>query len=126
MFTGLIECVGTLVNKRQSGESIRLYVAAALPLEDVAVGDSIAVNGACLTVTAFKDGIFGFDVSPETVARSTFNLMRPGTSLNIERALKLGGASGRASGDRPYRLRWPPGKPDIQGQRPNPYLQSAF
>jgi len=91
MFTGLIECVGTLVNKRQSGESIRLEVTAALPLEEVAVGDSIAVNGACLTVTALAKGFFGFDVSPETVARSTFSLMRPGTPVNIERALKLGG-----------------------------------
>jgi len=91
VFTGLIECIGSLVSQRRTGESIRLEVAAALPPEEVAVGDSIAVNGACLTVTTLANGIYGFDVSPETVARTTFHLLRPGSPVNIERALKLGG-----------------------------------
>lgn len=91
MFTGLIECIGSLASHRRTGESVRLGIAAALPPGEVAVGDSIAVNGACLTVTALENGFFGFDVSPETVARTTFHTLRPGSPVNVERALKLGG-----------------------------------
>lgn len=91
MFTGLIECIGSLASQRRTGASVRLEVAAALPPGEVAEGDSIAVNGACLTVTTLANGVFWFDVSPETVARTTFHTLRPGSPLNIERALKLGG-----------------------------------
>lgn len=91
MFTGLIEAVGSLSGQRRSGASVCLEVTAGLPPGEVAVGDSIAVNGACLTVTAISGDRFAFDVSPETIARTTFQGMRPGSPLNVERALRLGG-----------------------------------
>lgn len=91
MFTGLIECVGRLNGMRRSGSAVRLDLTAPLPLEEVRVGDSIAVNGACLTVTAFARDLFSFDVSPETVDRTAFRTLGPGSRLNIERALRLGG-----------------------------------
>lgn len=91
MFTGLIETVGSLISQRRSGMSVRLEVSAALPAGEVVVGDSIAINGACLTVTAISGARFTFDVSPETIARTTFQGMGPGTPVNVERALRMGG-----------------------------------
>lgn len=91
MFTGLIEAVGSLAGQRRNGVSVSLEVVAPLPSGEVAVGDSIAVNGACLTVTALSGDRFTFDVSPETTARTTFQGMLPGSPLNIERALRMGG-----------------------------------
>lgn len=91
MFTGLIECTGSLVGLRRGGESVVLEVAAPLPVEEIMIGDSIAVNGVCLTVTRMGGGRFSFDVSPETVVRSTFSSLAPGAAVNLERALKMGG-----------------------------------
>lgn len=91
MFTGLIECTGTVVSLRRGGASAVLEVAAPLAAEEVVVGDSIAVNGVCLTVTRLGAGRFCFDVSPETVDRSTFSSLSPGAAVNLERALRLGG-----------------------------------
>lgn len=91
MFTGLIECVGRMVRQQRSGASVRLEVSAPIAASEVAIGDSIAVNGACLTVTAISGDRFSFDVSPETIARTTFLGMSPGTPVNMERALRFGG-----------------------------------
>ncbi|CAH2031245.1 riboflavin synthase [Trichlorobacter ammonificans] len=90
MFTGLIECVGRLTGMRRSSGAVRLELTAPLPSGEVTVGDSIAVNGACLTVTSASDSHFSFDISPETVDRTTFRALEPGNRLNIERALRLG------------------------------------
>lgn len=90
MFTGLIECVGRLTALRRNGGTVRLELTAPLPPEEVRVGDSVAVNGACLTVTMVSGDRFSFDVSPETVDRTTFHAQVPGSPLNIERALRLG------------------------------------
>lgn len=89
MFTGLIEDLGTLVELRRNGEAARITLATALPMTELRLGESIAVNGACLTVTAFGDGRFTADVSPETLAKTTLSLLNRGARVNLERALRL-------------------------------------
>lgn len=89
MFTGLIEEVGRVVRMERGGASARLTVAADFPSDEVRLGDSIAVNGACLTVVAQANGTFTFDVSPETVSRTAFRQLKTGSPVNLERALRL-------------------------------------
>jgi riboflavin synthase len=72
MFTGLIECIGTVSSLRRGGDRAVLEVKVPLPVSEIRIGDSIAVNGACLTVIAMQGVRFSFDISPETVARTTF------------------------------------------------------
>jgi riboflavin synthase len=91
MFTGLIECTGSVVSLRRSGDRAVLEVSAPLATGEIKIGDSIAVNGACLTVVALQGGRFSFDVSPETVDRTAFALLQPGNQVNLERALQFGG-----------------------------------
>jgi len=91
MFTGLIEEVGRVVRIERSGSSARLTVAAGLPQSEITPGDSIAVNGACLTVVEKANGIFTFDVSPETVTRTAFRHLKSGSPVNLERAMRLSG-----------------------------------
>ena len=90
MFTGLIEAVGTLREMQRSTSGGRVTVASGLPLADVKIGDSIAVNGACLTVTALGPGYFCADVSIETLERTTLGALTSGAAVNLERALRLG------------------------------------
>lgn len=90
MFTGLIEDVGTARRLERRGEAARLAVATALPLESVNLGDSVAVNGACLTVVAKGGGELTFDVSPESLERTTIGSLATGAPVNLERALRLG------------------------------------
>jgi riboflavin synthase len=90
MFTGLIETVGTVTSIDRRGSAARLVVAAPLPAGEVALGDSIAVNGICLTVVGREGGAFSFDVSPETLDRGGFRNLRGGSHVNLERALRLG------------------------------------
>jgi riboflavin synthase len=91
MFTGLIECTGSMLSLRRSAERAVLEVAAPLPAGEIRIGDSLAVNGACLTVVAMQGGHFSFDMSSETVDRTTFARLQPGSSVNLERALPFGG-----------------------------------
>lgn len=86
MFTGLIEEVGAV--SRRSG--MDLAIMAELVLDDLKLGDSIAIDGACLTVTAIKGDSFVVQVSPETLARTTLSQLRPGHAVNLERALAAG------------------------------------
>jgi len=90
MFTGLIEDTGRVVAFDRRGEAGILRVETTIPLDGIALGDSLAVNGACLTVTAKGNSSLTFDVSPETIARTTYRSLRPGQSVNLERALRLG------------------------------------
>jgi riboflavin synthase len=90
MFTGLIEDMGTVTSFRRSHTAAVLGISTALPVREIALGDSVAVNGICLTVTAHSDAVLTFDVSPETVSRSTFASLRTGDRVNLERALRLG------------------------------------
>ncbi|BDV43297.1 riboflavin synthase subunit alpha [Geotalea uraniireducens] len=90
MFTGLIEDVGSIRKFERSAAAGRLTVATSLPVEGIALGDSVAVNGACLTVVARQAGQLTFDVSPETLASSTLGQLGPGAAVNLEQALRLG------------------------------------
>jgi len=89
MFTGLIETVGELVGIERKGASGSLTVKTTLPLEEIAIGASIAVNGACLTVVRKGGGTVTFDVSPETIDRTAFRNLKGGAPLNLERAMRL-------------------------------------
>ena len=95
MFTGIVEEVGTLVARDDSSDSAVLRVQASRVLEDVALGDSIAVNGVCLTVTDVKDGVWSTDVMAETLRRSSLGAAGSGDRVNLERAVtphtRLGG-----------------------------------
>lgn len=85
MFTGIIEEVGAII--RLGGG--QLTVSAHKVLEDVQLGDSIAVNGICLTVTSFDSRSFSADVMPETIRRTSLQDLRQGSPVNLERALTL-------------------------------------
>jgi riboflavin synthase len=90
MFTGLIEDLGTLRQLRRASGKVQLTVATAIPMSELVIGESIAVNGICLTVVAFGDGTFTADVSPESMERTTLGDLVPGDAVNLERALRLG------------------------------------
>lgn len=94
MFTGLIETVGRVTALEKRGAAAVLTVSASLPAAEIAIGDSIAVNGACLTVTVLREGALIFDVSPETLSATTIGTLRTGDSVNLERALRLGDRMG--------------------------------
>jgi len=89
MFTGLIETVAELVSIERTGSSGSLKVKTSFPLEEIAIGASIAVNGACLTVVRKGGGTLTFDVSPETIDRTTFRGLKGGAPVNLERAMRL-------------------------------------
>jgi len=89
MFTGIIEAVGRIVSRRAHGKGFAIEIDTGLDLAGDAVGDSIAVDGVCLTVTKKKGSVFTADASAQTVSRSTLGEMRPGAKVNIERALRL-------------------------------------
>jgi riboflavin synthase len=90
MFTGLIEDVGKVIGLDRAGAGARLHVSSVLPQEEITLGDSVAVNGVCLTVVEKSSGRLSFDVSPETLERTLFKAIRPGTFVNLERALRFG------------------------------------
>jgi riboflavin synthase len=90
MFTGLIETVGRLTAVRRRGVNLVFRTAPEAALADVALGESISLDGYCQTVTALVDGAFEVEVSPETVAATTAGRRRVGDRLNVERALRLG------------------------------------
>ncbi|MEO5338963.1 MAG: riboflavin synthase [Magnetococcus sp. MYC-9] len=91
MFTGLIEAVGTLQTVESQGEERLLRIRNRFDGEPVALGDSIAVNGVCLTVTDTEPDLFAVQVSAETLRRSTLAQLKGGALLNLERALAYGG-----------------------------------
>ena len=91
MFTGIVEEVGRVSGR----DGYRLSIAANAVLADVKLGDSIAVNGACLTVVEFDAGQFAVDLAPETLRRTELGTAGPGRGVNLERALA---ASGRMGG----------------------------
>lgn len=90
MFTGLVEEVGTVLRFVRRGEGAHLYVRARKVLEGTQIGDSISVNGACLTVVEMGEGSFAADCMPETLERTTIGSLKPGDPVNLERALALG------------------------------------
>lgn len=89
MFTGLIEEVGTVRGIQSGARSAVISIAASTVLEGTRIGDSIAVSGVCLTVRSLDDAGFVADAMPETLQRSTLGTLRLGSSVNLERALRL-------------------------------------
>ena len=89
MFTGIIETMGTVTGIRPAGAGRRMEVRADKDLSATKIGDSIAVNGACLTAVEISGRVFSVDVSPETLTRSTLGDTRTGTRVNLERAMRL-------------------------------------
>ena len=89
MFTGIIEGLGTLSGIRPAGQGKRLTIDADYTLDQTRIGDSIAVNGACLTVVKVNLKRFEVDLSPETLEVSTFEGAKLGDRLNLERAMRL-------------------------------------
>lgn len=89
MFTGIIESFGTIEQIESTGEGKVLSISCDLDLSETKIGDSIAVNGACLTAVSLGKHQFKVDMAPETVERTTFKQMSVGTRVNIERALRL-------------------------------------
>jgi len=89
MFTGIIEGLGTIASIQPSGQGCRFSIASDFILAGTRIGDSIAVNGACLTAVMVKERRFTVDVSPETLQRSILGRIKIGERVNLERALKL-------------------------------------
>ncbi len=89
MFTGIIEGLGTITAIRPSNRGKRLLIDADFPLDQTKIGDSIAVSGACLTAVMVGGKRFEVDVSPETLAKTTFGMAKIGDRVNLERALRL-------------------------------------
>ncbi len=94
MFTGIIEEIGTVRAVRRHTAGVTLEIAAEKVLEGTRVGDSIATDGVCLTVTHLDGGGFSADVMHETLSRSTLGRLRAGDRVNLERAMVLGGRLG--------------------------------
>ncbi|MBP2644811.1 MAG: riboflavin synthase, alpha subunit [Firmicutes bacterium] len=90
MFTGLVEELGYVKDINKGAKSVRITVNACKVLDDVKLGDSIAVNGTCLTVVAYSDTWFTADVMPETVDRTALAVLKPGNVVNLERTLAVG------------------------------------
>ncbi|MHC4726885.1 MAG: riboflavin synthase [Planctomycetota bacterium] len=88
MFTGLIEAVCKVKSVRRSGRVMLLTIDIGKLADDSKTGDSIAVNGVCLTITRLEGGAADFDLSGETLARSTLDKLAPSSQVNIERAIK--------------------------------------
>jgi len=90
MFTGLIEEIGRISGTGQSGNSADFTIEAVTVPDDLSVGDSVSVNGACLTVTVVGSSSFTVQAVEETLTRTTLGTLKRGSSVNLERALRLG------------------------------------
>lgn len=94
MFTGIIEEIGTVTGIQKGAKSAVLTIQAKKVLEDIRIGDSIAVNGVCLTVTSYTNDSYTADVMNETLQRSALGQLRIGSKVNLERAMPLNGRFG--------------------------------
>ena len=90
MFTGIVRELGTVEALREEGSGVRFRVRAPETAEGAAVGDSVSVNGVCLTAVGSADGSIDFDVVPETLRRSSLGRLEPGSAVNVEPALRAG------------------------------------
>ncbi len=90
MFTGIVEELGVVKRKIPSGRMVLLEVSAQKTVQGTEIGDSIALNGACLTVISAAEGLLGFEAMPETCRKTNIGLLKPGEKVNLERSLKLG------------------------------------
>ena len=94
MFTGIIEEVGTVMAVTPGAKAGEIMIGAGKVLEDTKIGDSIAVNGVCLTVTRMTESYFTADVMPETLRRSSLGTLHSGSVVNLERAMAANGRFG--------------------------------
>ena len=94
MFTGIVEEIGTVVSVTQGAKAAKLALQGNLIFEDMHIGDSIAVNGVCLTVTEKTSNTFIVDVMPETLRRSSLGKLSKGSKVNMERAMAANGRFG--------------------------------
>ncbi|RPA66187.1 riboflavin synthase [Gordonia oryzae] len=94
MFTGIVEELGTIVGRDDLADAARLTIRGPRVTCDAGFGDSIAVNGVCLTVVEFNDQQFTVDVMAETLRRSSLDRLGPGSSVNLERAMRADGRFG--------------------------------
>lgn len=94
MFTGIIEELGTVKKVVQQGKTMKLTIQASTVLTDVQLGDSISVNGVCLTVTEFAKNEFSADVMPETFKSTSLSAIKERTKVNLERAMSANGRFG--------------------------------
>jgi riboflavin synthase alpha subunit len=90
MFTGIIRERGRVASVERGGEGVRLQLEAPRTAGQVAVGDSVSVNGVCLTATVVDDGALSFDAVSETIRRSSLGRLEPGDEVNVEPALRVG------------------------------------
>jgi riboflavin synthase len=95
MFTGIVEELGTVAAVEDQGDAIRLSIRATTVLEDAGLGDSISVNGCCLTITTYDADTWTADVMQETLDKTSLAGVQPGDRVNLERAVtpttRLGG-----------------------------------
>ena len=94
MFTGIVEELGKVETIRQIGHTLKLTIQAKTIMPDIAIGDSIAVNGVCLTVTDFTTQTFTTDVMPETFQATSLQMLQKGSLVNLERAMHANGRFG--------------------------------
>jgi riboflavin synthase len=94
MYTGIVEELGEVVGLEHLEGAARITVRGPLVTSDAASGDSLSVNGVCLTVTGIRDGIFTADVMAETLNRSGLGDLRPGSPVNLERSVRPDGRLG--------------------------------
>ena len=94
MFTGIVEEMGKIIRVEKGAKSSRLTVSGDKIFSDLKLGDSVATNGVCLTVTSFSKGIFTADVMNETLKRSNLGELRQGSMVNLERAMIANGRFG--------------------------------
>ena len=94
MFTGIVEEVGTIVSISKGAKSSKLTLQGNMIFEDMHIGDSIAVNGVCLTVTEKTANTFTVDVMAETLRRSSLGTLSKGSKVNMERAMAANGRFG--------------------------------
>ena len=95
MFTGIVQAVGKIEGFTPQGGDLRLSIATGeLPIEDVKIGDSLSVSGCCLTVIAKRAHGFDADASKETLSLTTLGGLKPGSPVNLEKALTLGASLG--------------------------------
>ncbi len=95
MFTGIVETIGTIIDIRAEPPGCRVTIRAPMIAKETAVSDSVCVNGCCLTAVAVDDDALAFQAGPETLARTNLGELKPGSGVNVERALavsaRLGG-----------------------------------
>ena len=89
MFTGLVEGIGKIMGTTLTGGDMKLSIQPLFDMSDCRIGDSVSVDGVCLTVTEIKTGVLSMYASEETISRSTMGRLRQGDEVNLERALKF-------------------------------------